>query len=69
VIDKPILKLLNIEEDTLLELSIEDGSLVMRPVSRSSKKKLSPKERQALLDEVADKIMDTYEDVFKKLAK
>lgn len=36
IIDKPILKLLNIERDTELEISTDGESLVIRPRSRQS---------------------------------
>lgn len=62
IIDKPLLKMLNISEKTNLELSIEDGSLVVRP---TRKKKRSTKEIKA----IAQEIMQEYADAFHKLAK
>ena len=68
VIDKPILKLLKINEDTVLELSIEEGALVMRPVGKE-KRAISSKEKRQLIEQIADEIMDEYEEAFKKLAE
>ena len=64
VIDKALLSALKINEKTSLELLIEGGDLIIRPVH---KKAANLKEKE--LDKIAEKIMDKYEDVFKKLAK
>jgi antitoxin MazE len=64
VIDKPILEMLKINEKTMLELSIKDGALIIRPFTNSSKNK---KEQE--IDEIAERIIDKYQDVFKKLSK
>jgi len=61
IIDKPILKMLNITEKTNLEISIEDGKLVIKPFKRKVKEKD--------LDDIAERIIDKYEEVFKKLSK
>jgi len=63
VIDKPILKMLDISEQTQLELSIEGDALVIRP---ATKKKMRSKQE---IKKIAQKIMDEYADVFKKLAE
>ena len=63
IIDKPILKMLNISEQTQLELSIYNNALVIRPVT---KKKIRSKQE---IKKIAQEIMDEYADVFKKLAK
>lgn len=63
IIDKPLLQLLGINEKSSLELSIADGNLVIRP---STKKRVKT---DAEIDQIADRIMDKYESVFKKLAK
>lgn len=68
ILDKPILKLLNINSDSMLELTIEDGALII--TSKKKKKvSLSKKEKMALVEQVANEVMDTYEEAFKKLAK
>lgn len=69
VIDKPILKMLNIDSDSKLELSIENGALIIRTSPLRTKKEMSKKERMALIDRIADEVMDAYHDVFKKLAE
>ncbi len=63
VIDKPILKMLGFDEKTSLELSIQDGTLVIRSCL---KKKQSRTEK---IDAIAHEIMKKYDPVFKKLAK
>ena len=63
VLDKPILKMLDISEQTQLELSIEGDALVIRP---ATKKKTRSKQE---IKKIAQKIMDEYADVFKKLAE
>lgn len=64
VIDKALLNVLKISEDTELQLIIEDGDLIIRPLN---KKSATLKDKD--LDKIAEKIMDKYENVFKKLAK
>ena len=63
IIDKPLLRLLNISEKTNLELLIEDGALVVRPVAGKKRKS------KAEIKRLAEEIMDEYADVFKKLAQ
>ena len=63
IIDKPLLRLLNISEKTNLELLIEDGALIVRPIK--GKKPRS----NAEIKRIAEEIMEEYADVFKKLAK
>ncbi|MDR3550293.1 MAG: AbrB/MazE/SpoVT family DNA-binding domain-containing protein [Candidatus Babeliales bacterium] len=64
VIDKPILQLLKIDEHTTLEISIEGNALIIR-TAKKKKVKSSSKD----INSIGDEIMDTYESVFKKLAK
>ena len=61
VLDKPLLQLLKINEETVLEISIKNGSLVISPIKKSKKNKK--------VEEIADSIMDKYNDAFKKLSK
>ena len=63
IIDKPLLQLLNISEKTNLELLIEDGALIIRPVKKQTKRSKSE------IKQIAQEIIDEYADVFKKLAK
>ncbi len=63
IIDKPILKLLKISENTSLELIVQDNQLIIRPKKRSSTR--SKKD----LQKIAEEIMDEYAEAFKKLAE
>lgn len=63
ILDKPILKLLNIDEETILELKIEGNSLIITP----SSKKLKDKEK--IIQEAYEEIAEKYKDAFKKLAE
>jgi antitoxin MazE len=63
IIDKPILEMLNISEQTELSLSIEDGTLVISPVT---KKKLRSAEE---IKKIAREVMSEYADALKKLAE
>ena len=49
VIDKPILNLLQIDEDACFELTAENGGLFLRPIStKEAYKKISQKHRKSL---------------------
>lgn len=65
IIDKPLLKLLDIDEDSTLELEVQGEKLILQA---ARKKKKAKKEFQDL-DQMAQEIMDEYEPVFKKLSK
>ena len=61
IIDKPILELLNISEDTELEISTEDGkTLKISP--------LSPEDRKAKLKKSLGKVNKKYGKALKNLA-
>jgi len=62
IIDKPILNVLKINDKTELELSIEDGCLIIKPYKKQSLK-------NADIDKIAKKILKKYDPVFKKLSK
>jgi len=62
IIDKPLLQILNISEETNLNISIKDGALIIKPVKKSIAKKPSIKK-------IAEEIMEEYANVFEKLAK
>ena len=63
IIDKPLLQVLNISEHTVLDISVQDGALIIKPVQTSVKKK------QQSIKKIAQEIMEEYSDVFEKLAK
>lgn len=61
VIEQPILDLLDIGEDTLLEVKTDGEALIIRPVKK-----------QPLLDRAlasADKLMTAHEETYRKLAR
>jgi len=62
VIEKPLLDMLKITEKTELDISIENGALIVRPYK---KKSMNDKD----IDKIAEKIMKKYDAVFKKLSK
>ena len=63
IIDKPLLQILNISEHTVLNLSIQDGALIIKPVAAPLKT-----DKQSI-KKIAQEIMKEYADVFEKLAK
>ncbi len=63
IIDKPLLQILEISEQTELNLSIEDGALIIRP---TTKKKLRSTEE---IKKIAREVMTEYAQALKKLAE
>jgi antitoxin MazE len=61
VIDGPILDLLDITKDTLLEVETDGEVLVIRPVK-------TPSQAERVVA-AADEIMDAHAETFRKLAK
>jgi len=66
IIDKPILATLGINEKTDLEISVIDDTIIIKPKVSNVE---AEQKRQAQILEAANKVMDQYESVFKKLAK
>jgi len=66
IIDKPILKLLNIEDDTILEIKIVEGALLILPVKKGKDKIVSKNKK---LQEAYEQIMEEYHEDFKKMAE
>ena len=64
VIDKPILKLLNIDEKTTISLELQDGALIMRPVG--AKKRIS---KDAKMKKLYEDLIKEYGPALKKLAE
>lgn len=60
LIEKPILELLNIDRNTELEMTTDGNRLIVEPVRKGHKKRVS---------ESAEKVMKTHDDTFRKLAK
>lgn len=64
IIDKPILKMLKINESTELELQIENGNLVITPIIKKSKSL-----KKSEIDRIAERVIKKYEPVLRKLSK
>ena len=66
VIEKPILDLLSITDETVLKITTEDGKIIIEPVNRVKKMKISSdKKMQRIYEEMVEK----YGPALKKLAK
>ena len=65
IIDKPILELLNINRDTLLEVKTDGETLIIRPApAEVTQTSCAERVRAA-----ARKVSDNHADAFEKLAK
>lgn len=64
IIERPILELLGITKDTLLELRTDGESLIVRPVNTATK---ASELDRALV--AAEELMDAHDETFRKLAK
>lgn len=62
VIEKPILKVLGIDEQSDLQIRIEDNSLIVQAAGQE-------KTRKEVIKKIAQEIMDQYDPVFRKLSK
>jgi len=62
VIEKPILELLNIDEDTEIEIITDGDALIMRPVRPGTI-------RRAAFEMAAEDAVTRYGSVFERLAK
>ncbi len=60
IIERPILELLDIDRDTLLEVRTDGEALIIRPVPRARKDRVRG---------AAKRLMDAHETKLKKLAK
>ena len=68
VLDKPILQLLGIDNDTILELRVEGDTLIIkRAQSKKGKKRIVSKDKT--IQKTYEEIMDEYSEVFEQLAK
>jgi len=65
IIDKAILRLLNIDEETELEIQIKGKSIVISPVKKGRKRKVSNNQK---LQKAYEDVIDKYYDDFKKMA-
>ncbi len=62
IIDRTLMKLLQISPETDLDLSIQGESLVITPIKSQEK-------RLAQLDQVLEASFEQYDEVYKKLAE
>lgn len=62
VIDKAILELLKIDDDTELEVSTDGRSLTVTPEGAAD-------ERRTHLESLSERVLDEHEDVFRRLAE
>jgi len=68
VIDKPILELLGIDEKTELEISTDGESLLITPVSKTTKR-IRKITKNKKLQKIFEENIKKYDYVLKKLAK
>lgn len=68
VIEKPILKMMGVNEESELDIILENRTLVIR-CAQEKPSSLSAKERKERIKEIAEGIMDRYDPLFKKLSK
>jgi antitoxin MazE len=67
IIDKPILELLNIQEDTILKVTTDGTTIIITPVQ--AKKTSGKVSNRKKVQESFEEIMDQYAPALKKLAK
>jgi len=67
ILDKAILKLLKMDESTIVSLSITDNGLLITPAKK--KKSASTKAKSESTLSTAKRIMKKHDTLFKKLAK
>ncbi len=60
IIEKPILELLGIDDETQLEMKTDGKALIIQPLKGNRKRRIKA---------VSKKIMDTHDDTFRELAK
>jgi len=71
IIDKPILKLLDISDDTELKIKIEGESIVITPKKKTKgkKKKTGIVSKDKRFQRIYEETVEKYSDVLKKLAR
>ena len=68
IIDKPILELLNIDRDTVLEVKTDGEALIIKP-TQSEPSAEPKKSRIQMIRKVSKKVSENHESAFEKLAK
>lgn len=66
VIEKPILDLLAITDETILKVTTEDGKIIIEPIRRDKKMKISSDKK---MQKIYEEIVEKYGPALKKLAK
>ncbi len=65
IIDRPILKLLNIDRDTELEISTDGETLIIRPRSAGTPDADAPKDQGRGMRDVARSFLDEFREALK----
>lgn len=68
IIDKPILELLNIDRDTVLEVKTDGESLIIKPAHTESSTE-PKKNRIQMIRKASKKVSENHKSAFEKLAK
>jgi antitoxin MazE len=63
IIDKAVLELLKITMDTPLEIETDGQNLIIKPIRES------PTDRQSSIAALTNKVSDTHQETFRKLAQ
>lgn len=66
LIDKPILELLDVNENTEFKIRIDEGNIILEPVRKEEVFTISKDKK---LQEAYEEIIKKYDSVLKKLAK
>jgi antitoxin component of MazEF toxin-antitoxin module len=61
IIDKTVLRLVGAEDATALDLTVENGAIVLRPIDEAG--------RKARLEEAAKTVLNKYAPALRKLTK
>lgn len=67
LLDKPILELLDVNENTQFKIKIENGKIILEPVRPESEFLTISEDKR--LQKKYEELMKKYDAVFKKLAK
>lgn len=60
LVEKPILELLGITPETVLDMTTDGEALILRPIRQ---------QRDAKVQQITREIMDQYDETFRKLAR
>jgi len=68
IIDKAVLELLKITMDTPLEIETDGQNLIIKPI-RESDTSNEPQDRQSRIATLTNKVSDTHQETFRRLAQ